>query len=99
MCHYMICIIMVYISLFTTDRYIAPAIFVDVDGDDALMQEELFGPVLPVLTVNGIDEAIQFVNERYVGYCLVHVQLSLHCTNYVLFISSFNESMKVPIAN
>ena len=54
--------IMIYISLF---RYIAPAIFVDVDGDDALMQEELFGPVLLVLTVNGIDEAIQFVNERY----------------------------------
>ena len=28
------------------------------------MQEEIFGPILPVLTVDDVDEAIAFVNER-----------------------------------
>lgn len=28
------------------------------------MKEEIFGPVLPVVTVSGVDEAIQFINER-----------------------------------
>ncbi|KAJ3570930.1 hypothetical protein NP233_g4088 [Leucocoprinus birnbaumii] len=32
--------------------------------DDALLGEELFGPVLPILPVEDVDEAIRFVNER-----------------------------------
>uniref|UniRef100_A0A3B5A7E5 Aldehyde dehydrogenase family 3 member A2 n=1 Tax=Stegastes partitus TaxID=144197 RepID=A0A3B5A7E5_9TELE len=28
------------------------------------MKEEIFGPLLPVITVSGVDEAIQFINER-----------------------------------
>lgn len=31
---------------------------------DALMQEEIFGPILPILTIKSLDEAIYFVNER-----------------------------------
>ena len=50
------------------EKYIAPAIYVNIDIDDSLMQEELFGPILPVLTFNEVDEAIQFVNERLVEY-------------------------------
>ena len=50
------------------EKYIAPAIYINIDSDDSLMQEELFGPILPVLTFNEIDEAIQFVNERLVVY-------------------------------
>ena len=50
------------------EKYIAPAIYINIDSDDSLMQEELFGPILPVLTFNEIDEAIQFVNERLVEY-------------------------------
>jgi len=45
-------------------RYIAPTIVRDVDADSALMDEEIFGPILPVLTVNDTHEAIEFVNER-----------------------------------
>jgi aldehyde dehydrogenase (NAD+) len=29
-----------------------------------LMKDEIFGPILPVLTVRGVDEAIDFVNRR-----------------------------------
>jgi aldehyde dehydrogenase (NAD+) len=45
-------------------RYIAPTVLVDVTASDSVMQEEIFGPILPVLTVQSIDEAINFVNAR-----------------------------------
>lgn len=28
------------------------------------MEEEIFGPVLPILTVKSVDEAIEFINRR-----------------------------------
>ena len=46
------------------ERYIAPTVLVDVDENSAVMQEEIFGPILPVLEVGSIDEAIGFVNSR-----------------------------------
>jgi aldehyde dehydrogenase (NAD+) len=45
-------------------RYIAPTVLVDVTASDSVMQEEIFGPILPMLTVGSIDEAISFVNAR-----------------------------------
>jgi len=51
----------------TTDaptRYIAPTVLVDTDPTSDVMSEEIFGPVLPVLTVDDIDEAIDFVTDR-----------------------------------
>jgi len=45
-------------------RYIAPTVIVDVSPSSPVMQEEIFGPVLPVLTVRSMDEAIEFVNAR-----------------------------------
>ncbi|MCB9739344.1 MAG: aldehyde dehydrogenase family protein [Deltaproteobacteria bacterium] len=47
-----------------TDRYLAPTILVDVDLDAAVMQEEIFGPILPVIPIDGIDAAIDFVQQR-----------------------------------
>ena len=46
------------------DCFIAPAVYVDVSSDDPLMQEEIFGPVLPIITVDSIEEAIKFINSR-----------------------------------
>eukprot|EP01010_Urceolus_cornutus_P003597 NODE_512_length_1587_cov_153.259428_g390_i0.p1 GENE.NODE_512_length_1587_cov_153.259428_g390_i0~~NODE_512_length_1587_cov_153.259428_g390_i0.p1 ORF type:complete len:480 (+),score=135.01 NODE_512_length_1587_cov_153.259428_g390_i0:78-1442(+) len=45
-------------------RYVAPTIVVDPIPTSKMMQEEIFGPVLPVLTVADIPEALRFVNER-----------------------------------
>lgn len=39
-------------------RYLPPTIMAGVDWDDPVMGEEIFGPVLPILTVSGPDEAI-----------------------------------------
>ncbi|XP_063002549.1 aldehyde dehydrogenase family 3 member A2 isoform X2 [Elgaria multicarinata webbii] len=44
--------------------FIAPTILTDVNPDSKVMQEEIFGPILPIVTVKGLDEAIQFINQR-----------------------------------
>lgn len=36
----------------------------DVPPHSRLMQEEIFGPLLPIVTVSDMDEAIRFINER-----------------------------------
>lgn len=46
------------------DRYLAPTILRDVSPDSAVMQEEIFGPILPVISVPHIDAAITFVTRR-----------------------------------
>lgn len=51
-------------------RYFAPTIVDNVRPEDPLMQEEIFGPVLPVLTYTQPDEPIAFVNERPVPLVL-----------------------------
>ena len=47
-----------------SDRYIAPTILRDVKADDAVMQSEIFGPILPVISVPNIRSAISQVNDR-----------------------------------
>lgn len=44
--------------------FTAPTVLRDVKPDAKVMQEEIFGPLLPVLTVSGADEAIKFINQR-----------------------------------
>ena len=46
------------------ERYIGPTILDDVDESSPLMQEEIFGPLLPILAVGSTREAIDFVNSR-----------------------------------
>ncbi|MEX1104917.1 MAG: aldehyde dehydrogenase family protein [Ilumatobacteraceae bacterium] len=43
-------------------RYIAPTVLTGISRDDEVMGDEIFGPILPVLVVDSIDEAIAFVN-------------------------------------
>jgi coniferyl-aldehyde dehydrogenase len=45
-------------------RKIAPTLIIDPTDDMKVMQEEIFGPVLPVKTYNGVDEAIAYVNAH-----------------------------------
>ena len=46
------------------ENYIAPTILTDVAPDSVIMQQEIFGPILPVLKVADMDEAVLFVNAR-----------------------------------
>ncbi len=47
-----------------TDRYIAPTLLRDVSFDAPIMQEEIFGPLLPIHTIGSMAQAIELVNER-----------------------------------
>jgi aldehyde dehydrogenase (NAD+) len=43
---------------------IQPTVVVDPDPAEPLMTDEIFGPILPVVTVQSLDDAITFVNSR-----------------------------------
>jgi aldehyde dehydrogenase (NAD+) len=45
-------------------RFVEPTIIVDPDLDAPIMREEIFGPLLPVVSVESIADAIDFVNDR-----------------------------------
>ncbi|CAK9824066.1 Aldehyde dehydrogenase family 3 member A2 [Anthophora retusa] len=47
-----------------SEKYISPTILVDVKSTDPVMQDEIFGPILPFLNVNNAYEAINFINSR-----------------------------------
>jgi len=46
------------------DLYIAPTVLVDVDRNSPVMQQEIFGPILPIVNINSIDDAIAYVNSK-----------------------------------
>lgn len=46
------------------DLFIAPTILVNVARDSPIMQEEVFGPILPVREIDGLEEAIDAVNAQ-----------------------------------
>lgn len=45
-------------------KYISPTVMINVSPEDPIMQEEIFGPILPIVTVQSQQEAIDFINER-----------------------------------
>ncbi|XP_072517802.1 aldehyde dehydrogenase family 3 member A2b [Salminus brasiliensis] len=47
-----------------SECYIAPTVLRDVKPEAKVMQEEIFGPLLPILSVSSMDEAIKFINQR-----------------------------------
>lgn len=46
------------------DKFIEPTILVNVKPTDPVMQDEIFGPVLPIVNISNAFEAIKFINER-----------------------------------
>ena len=46
------------------ERYIAPTVLVDVSPESPIMQEEVFGPILPVLEIGSVEAVIQWVDSR-----------------------------------
>ena len=45
-------------------RYLAPTVLIDVPPDAPVLQEEIFGPVLPVVTYRTLPEALEYVRSR-----------------------------------
>ncbi len=44
-------------------RYLAPTVLIDVPRDAPVMREEIFGPILPIVTVDGLDDAIRYIRS------------------------------------
>jgi aldehyde dehydrogenase (NAD+) len=47
-----------------SSRYIAPTVLTGVAPNSRIMSEEIFGPLLPVFGINGIDEAVSIIRSR-----------------------------------
>jgi aldehyde dehydrogenase (NAD+) len=45
-------------------RYVAPTVLGDVDMNSALMNEEIFGPLLPVISITSTKQAVEFITAR-----------------------------------
>lgn len=44
-------------------KYVEPTLILNPDLDSALMQEEIFGPVMPIIPFKKIDEVIEHINS------------------------------------
>ncbi|MGN0506134.1 MAG: aldehyde dehydrogenase [Lachnospiraceae bacterium] len=74
---------------------IAPTIIGNVTWDDAVMQEEIFGPLLPILTYSSLEDAVRTVNslpnplalyffssdKKSASYVMEHAQFGGGCIN------------------
>ncbi|XP_027800311.2 aldehyde dehydrogenase family 3 member B2 isoform X3 [Marmota flaviventris] len=67
-----------------SELYIAPTVLVDVQETEPVMQEEIFGPILPLVTVRSLDEAIDFINRREKPLALYAFSNSSQVVNQVL---------------
>jgi len=45
-------------------RYVAPTVLTDVPLNAPIMQDEIFGPLLPVVSFRALDEAVRIINDR-----------------------------------
>ncbi|KAL9979597.1 hypothetical protein ACROYT_G017278 [Oculina patagonica] len=47
-----------------SENYIAPTVITGVKPTDPLMENEVFGPLLPIVDIESLDDAIDFINDR-----------------------------------
>lgn len=45
-------------------KYISPTIISEVNKEASLLQDEIFGPILPIITYNDLNEAIAYINSK-----------------------------------
>ena len=65
-------------------KFIAPTLIEGMSDDSAIMNEEIFGPLLPIITFSEIDEAISYVNARPKPLALYIYSKNDKVTNKVL---------------
>lgn len=65
-------------------RYLAPTIITDVPEGAPLLQEEIFGPILPIVPVPSMNAAIDYVNRRPIPLALYAFSKSKEVTDDIL---------------
>ena len=48
----------------SAERFIEPTVLINLPENSTLLKEEIFGPVLPIVEYNKMDEAIEYINEN-----------------------------------
>ena len=66
------------------DRYIAPTVLRNVSLESGVMNEEIFGPILPVLTYTSIDDVIRVINDKTKPLALYIFSKSQKNIDYIL---------------
>ncbi|KAF9181376.1 Aldehyde dehydrogenase [Haplosporangium sp. Z 27] len=46
------------------ELYIAPTVIVNIDREENIMEDEIFGPLLPVIRVSDVEDAIEYINSK-----------------------------------
>lgn len=65
-------------------RILAPTLVIDPPVDSAVMQEEIFGPILPIVAVDSVDAAVRFINAQPRPLALYHFDHNAARTRRVL---------------
>jgi aldehyde dehydrogenase (NAD+) len=87
------------------DKYIAPTVLTDVENDSAIMREEIFGPILPIVRAGNLEEAIAAIrgsdkplaayiftnNKRDERKFLEQVSSGSACVNDVMMFMAVHE--------
>jgi aldehyde dehydrogenase (NAD+) len=53
-----------------SSRFFSPVVLTNIPRDSRLMEEEIFGPILPIITYKEVTEAIHFINSKPVPLAL-----------------------------
>ena len=72
-------------------HYVSPAVFVDVDPDSRIAQEEIFGPVLSVIRAKDFDHAMQIANDVEYGLTAgIYSRTPSHISQFMAEIEAGN---------
>ncbi|SHM52917.1 aldehyde dehydrogenase family protein [Flavobacterium saccharophilum] len=73
-------------AYFEKGNWYEPTILTNVKNDHATMQEEVFGPVLPIMKISGFDEALELTNAREEG-----LSAYLYTNNYKTHMKAIDQ--------
>lgn len=65
-------------------RKIEPTIIDNVESTDPIMQEEIFGPLLPIMTYDSLDEAIEYINSHDAPLAFYYFSTNKRSINHLL---------------
>ncbi|KAJ8937917.1 hypothetical protein NQ314_011659 [Rhamnusium bicolor] len=68
----------------SSERIISPTILINVSPEDPVMKEEIFGPILPIVNIKSVEDAVQFINSRAKPLALYIFTKNKTVKNFVL---------------
>ncbi len=65
-------------------RYIAPTLMTEIEPQSPLLHEEIFGPILPVITFGDVDDCVEHINNHATPLALYYFTNSKKRANYMI---------------